>query len=170
MPRSVSRSLPDSQWIQPPDIQSESGADWLADVGSGDSFLRPIRFEAEVEQADADGRTYRLLREEDVSREMTTSEYWMVQQWSGEKWQSQYRFTLEPRRLTDFTERCHYHQTSPESHFTQQRICSLATPTGRISLSDLRLITAIHGQRQERLLASEEEYQKVLAERFGIVV
>ena len=145
-------------------------ADWLADVGFGDSFLRPLRFEADVEQADADGRSYRLLRGEQVSGEMTTSASWIMQQCSGEQWEAQYRFTLQPRQLADFTQRCHYHQTSPESHFTQQRICSLATSTGRITLSDLWLITTVHGKRQQRLLQTEEEYRKVLAEIFGIVV
>jgi N-hydroxyarylamine O-acetyltransferase len=98
------------------------------------------------------------------------SEYWILQQFSDEKWQPQYRFTFQPHQLTDFTERCHYQQTSPESHFTQKRICSLATPTGRITLSDLRLITTMYEKREERLLQSEEEFQEVLAEMFGIVL
>ena len=40
----------------------------------------------------------------------------------------------------DFTPGCEHHQHSPESHFTQKRVCSLATETGRITLSDLCLI------------------------------
>jgi N-hydroxyarylamine O-acetyltransferase len=151
-------------------VHQLDGADWLADVGFGDSFLQPIRFEAEVEQAEADGRKYRLQREVDENQENIQCEYWNLQQFSDEKWESQYRFTHQPRQLTDFTERCHYQQTSPESHFTQKRICSLATPTGRISLSDLRLITTINGNREERLLHSEEEYREVLVEKFGIVL
>ena len=146
------------------------GTDWLADVGFGDSFLWPLRFEAEVEQIDADGRSYRLLRNEQVSGEVRTHASWIMQQWSGEHWEVQYRFTLQPRELADFMDMCHYQQTSPESHFTQHRICSLATSTGRVTLSDRRLITTVHGERQERLLASDEEYRRVLAELFGIVV
>lgn len=136
-------------------VHQLEGADWLADVGFGDSFLRPLRFEAEVEQADAGGRSYRLLREEQVSGEVRTNASWIMQQWSGEQWEAQYRFTLQPRQLADCMGMCHYQQTSPESHFTQHRICSLATATGRVTLSDLRLITTVHGERQERLLASE---------------
>ena len=41
---------------------------------------------------------------------------------------------------------------------------------GRITLSDLRLITTIHGKREERMLRSEEEYREVLAEWFGVVL
>ena len=151
-------------------VHQLEGADWLADVGFWDSFLRPLRFEAELEQLDADGRGYRLLRDEQGSGEVRTNASWIMQQCSGEQWEAQYRFTLQPRELADFTERCHYQQTSPESHFTQHRICSLATPTGRMTLSDLRLITTVHGERQERILQSNGEYQRVLAELFGIVV
>lgn len=43
---------------------------------------------------------------------------------------------LPPRQLADFTPGCEHHQHSPESHFTRQRVCSLATKTGRITLSD----------------------------------
>jgi N-hydroxyarylamine O-acetyltransferase len=65
---------------------------------------------------------------------------------------------------------CRYHQTSPQSHFTQKRICSVATESGRVTLSDMRLIETSNGQRQERTLASPEEYVSVLRERFGIVM
>jgi N-hydroxyarylamine O-acetyltransferase len=151
-------------------VHQVEGADWLADVGFGDSFLWPLRFEAEVEQTDADGRRYLLLRKEQGSGEVRTNASWIMQQCSGEQWEAQYRFTLQPRKLADFTERCHYQQASPESHFTQHRICSLTTPTGRVTPSRLRLITTVHGERQERLLESEDEYRRILAELFGIVL
>jgi N-hydroxyarylamine O-acetyltransferase len=48
------------------------------------------------------------------------------------KWKTEYAFTSSMRELSDFAGMCHYHQTSPESHFTCQRICSLATPEGRL--------------------------------------
>jgi len=35
---------------------------WLADVGFGDSFLEPLRLEAETEQADPSG-TFRLIED-----------------------------------------------------------------------------------------------------------
>lgn len=150
-------------------VHDLDGADWLADVGFGDSFRQPVRFEAEVEHADADGHKYRLRRQDGESEKNPVREYWILQQFGARKWEPQYRFTLQPHRLADFTERCHYQQTSPESHFTQKRICSLATSTGRITLSDLHLITTMREKREQRLLQSEE-YQRVLTEMFGIVL
>jgi N-hydroxyarylamine O-acetyltransferase len=162
-------------------VHQLEGNNWLADVGFGDSFRRPLRFQADVEQEGADGRLYRLHQEcsstdrdslkDTGSDRGEYSYYWIVQQLNDAKqWESQYRFTLRPHILTDFTERCEYQQTDPESHFTQKRICSLALPEGRISLSDLRLITTINGQRIERVVHSEKEYREILAERFGVVV
>lgn len=147
-----------------------SGADWLADAGFGESFRQPLRLEPELAQEEAAGRIYRLHKAYDESEENTNREYLVLQQFSEHKWQSHYRFTLQPHSLTDFTEMCHYHQTSPQSHFTQKRICSLANPTGRITLSDLLLIVTAHEQREERLLKSEEEYQQALAEQFGVTL
>jgi N-hydroxyarylamine O-acetyltransferase len=154
------------------DLDGSDGADWLADVGFGDSFRRPLRMLPGLAQDGADGYDYRL-------REL--SPWLMLERCDAALpastlddldagWEPQYRFTLRPHALSDFVERCDYQQTSPQSHFTQRRICSLALPDGRISLSDLRLITTIQGQREERMLGSEQEYRATLAQRFGVVL
>lgn len=155
-------------------VHQVDGADWLSDVGFGDSYRRPLRFEPHTEQDGGDGHMYRMY-ESDMRAAGDGAggqRYWLVEQRTDAQpaWEPVYRFTLQPHALGDFAARCHYHQTSPESHFTQKRICSLALPDGRISLSGLRLITRLHGVRQERELASEDEYQTVLAERFGVVL
>lgn len=85
-------------------------------------------------------------------------------------WQPQYRFTLQPYEYADYAGMCHYHQTSPESHFTQRTLCSLATPEGRVTLSGMRLITTRGKERHERTLESEEERAALLRELFGVVV
>jgi N-hydroxyarylamine O-acetyltransferase len=84
-------------------------------------------------------------------------------------WKREYSFALRAREPQEFVARCYFHQTSPESHFTQKRLCTLAIPTGRITLSDLKLIVTENGVRQEHLLASEEEWREVLRERFGVI-
>ena len=49
----------------------------------------------------------------------------------------------------------------------QKRVCTRVTPTGRITLNEMRLIVTKHGERHERQL-SEAEWQRALAEHFGI--
>jgi N-hydroxyarylamine O-acetyltransferase len=86
---------------------------WLVDVGFGDSFLEPLRLKAMVEQPQI-GRTYRLKEVEGV---------FGLEVMADDKWKREYSFTLQPRQLSEFAYMCHYHQTSPESHFTSKRIC-----------------------------------------------
>ena len=132
---------------------------WLADVGFGDSFRQPLRLDEPGAQQQ-DGRAYQLARE---------GERWtLLAHEDGTNWSPQYQFSLQPRRLDDYVAMCHYHQTSPASSFTQRRLCSLATPQGRITLSDMRLIFTSDGVKQERLLADQQEYAAALREHFGI--
>jgi N-hydroxyarylamine O-acetyltransferase len=140
-------------------LQVHLAEDWLADVGFGDSFRQPLRMQPSLTQTQEWG-SYRLERDQT---------HWILQTWDA-AWKPAYRFTLQPHILTDFTEMCHYQQTSPASHFTQKRICSIATRTGRITLSDQRLITTTYGERKEQILSNREEYDAALAEHFGIIL
>jgi len=134
---------------------------WLADVGFGESFLEPLRLEAGKDQRDPTG-TYRLLAQGERLR--------MEKSLPDGNWKPQYSFSLQPRRLREFAEMCHYHQTSRDSSFTQNRICSRATRDGRITLSEMKLITTSKGEREERNLSSEEEWNSILREQFGILL
>jgi N-hydroxyarylamine O-acetyltransferase len=134
----------------------------LADVGFGELFRDPLRLAERGEQPQGDA-AYRLPPD---------GPHLLLEERRGTDpaWQAQYRFTLQPYELADYAEMCHYHQTSPASHFTQKRICSLARPDGRISLSGMRLITTQAGERSERTLDSLEEWVHILQESFGITL
>ncbi len=132
---------------------------WLADVGFGESFVEPLQLKNDIEQKDPAG-TFRLIQIADRIH-MQKSE-------SDGSWKPQYSFSLEPRRLEEFAGMCHVHQTSPTSTFTMKRICSRATATGRITLSDRNLIVTKSGKREETTLASEEEWKSVIQEQFGM--
>ncbi len=87
-------------------------------------------------------------------------------------WAAQYRFDLQPHTYPDYDDMCRFHQTSPDSHFTKARICSRATEDGRLTLSDMRYIVTSLSQptRSERTLSSNEEYDRLLQDDFGIVM
>ncbi len=133
---------------------------WLADVGFGDSFLEPLLLDEKEEQVQGK-RAYKIDSDND--------HLVLMRRENDGEWERQYRFSLQSHNYADYAEMCHFHQTSPQSHFTQRRICTRATPAGRITLSDLRLITTVLGsERQERLLTNEQEYSASLQEHFGI--
>lgn len=133
---------------------------WLADVGFGDSFREPLLLDERGEQAQGESR-YKIVADE--------SKLLLKQREKMGEWKSQYQFTLQPYEFADYAEMCRYHQISTQSHFTQKRICSRATENGRVSLSEMRLIiTSENGERDERVLESQEEYAAALREHFGI--
>lgn len=135
---------------------------WIADVGFGDSFLEPLLLDDPNEQVQG-ARAYKFVAEGD-HRILWQRNYDGV-------WSAQYRFSLQPHVYADYAETCHLHQTSPQSHFTKGRICTRATTDGRVTLSELRLITTnSKGERQERTLAGENEYTSALREHFGITM
>ena len=134
---------------------------WLADVGFGESFLEPLRIKPGVEQTDRAGRFRFIERGERLLLEKKKP----VGSWKG-----QYSFTFQSRRLEEFAGMCEYHQRSPESHFTQNEICSRATPEGRITLAGMKLIVTRNGEREERRLKSEDEWRDTLRERFEVVL
>ena len=132
---------------------------WLADVGFGDSFHRPLRLDSQAEQRQ-DGRAYRLAAD---------GSYRLLQRRDDQgTWATLYRFTLQPRDHGEFAAMCLHHQRSPDSPFTRRRVCTRLIPTGRITLSDDRLITTTHGERRERAVTSPEEFAAALREHFGI--
>lgn len=140
-------------------LRVDLNAPWLADVGFGDSFLEPLRLEPVIEQIDPAG-TFRLLQDAERLR-MEKAEL-------DGSWKPQYSFSMQPRKPEEFAAMCHHHQTSPDSSFTRKRVCSRATPEGRITLSELKLIVNLNGVREEKELASEEEWRTTLDEQFGI--
>jgi N-hydroxyarylamine O-acetyltransferase len=130
---------------------------WLADVGFGDGFREPLRLDEPRAQVEM-GRCYRVthdgrwgtMRFDDPS--------------AGPKG---YRFSLVPRHMAEYDAMCRHHQTSPESPFTQRRVCSRATPDGRVTLTDTCLIVSRAGRRDEVPLTGAA-WEQALEEHFGI--
>jgi N-hydroxyarylamine O-acetyltransferase len=133
---------------------------WLADVGFGDSFVSPLLLQSEATELVEGGARFRVA---------ALNGSWEALRRDGESMPvTLYRFTEVARELREFAPMCHFHQTSPESHFTQNRVCSKALPDGRITISGMRLITTKNGLRKETVLNGREELRECLRQRFGI--
>ena len=147
---------------------------WIADVGFGESFIEPLPLLPNAEQfqrnvfycLDSIGARWRVLR---YAPEGGNQHGVPVKSDPNCEWRTLYDFTLTPRQLSDFNAMCRHHQTSPESHFTRQRVCSILTPTGRVTLSGTRLVITENGSRHEMPVASERDYEATLRQHFGIL-
>ncbi len=132
---------------------------WLADVGFGASFGLPLRLDETGDQPDPNG-TYRITPAGDEPGWRDVSE-------NGVR---QYRFSLEPRALADYQPGCTHHQTSPQSHFTRNTVCSRETATGRVTIRGRTLIVTEGEHRRERELASDAELAAAYRKHFGMEI
>jgi N-hydroxyarylamine O-acetyltransferase len=127
---------------------------FLVDVGFGDSFLSPLRFDSSEDQGGF------RLREAEDRRVLEAKD-------AEGAYQPSYSISPIPRQLSDFEGMCDYHQTSPDSHFTRGSVCSLAAAGGRVTLRETRLIVTEGGARSETAL-DEAGALAALATHFGI--
>lgn len=133
---------------------------YLADVGFGDSFIEPMKFKTGEIQED-EGGFFKISEPENNG-------YYILYRSSDRKnFTQQYKFSLTPRELNEYDAMCEYHQTSPESHFMQKIICSKATESGRVSISDLKLITT-SGRTKEQRIITEDEFYSLLKSCFNV--
>lgn len=133
--------------------------EFLVDVGFGDFAAEPLKFVLDVEQVDKNG-TFLIRKFDD--------DYFEVVKKDGENWQSEYIFKDLARDLSEFSEMCNFHQTSPQSHFTRGKLCSIMTEKGRKTLTDKAFIETKNGERIEKVVNSEAEFCEILEREFGI--
>jgi N-hydroxyarylamine O-acetyltransferase len=128
---------------------------WLADVGFGENFTKPLRLVTGIDQPRG-RRVYRLEPDGEA----------LILSHDGEL---DLRFSLTPRTIEQFQPNSDALQ-SRQNSFTRQPSCSMATPDGRITLSGMRAIETRDGVRTERDMESEAERRAFLRDRFGVVV
>ena len=131
---------------------------WFADVGFGESFVNPLRLAQGASSVEV-SKVFGVTNE---------SGLWELFQQDKDGSVALYRFSEAPRQLADFEGMNVYQQTSPESGFTRRRVCSRATPNGRITLAGMRLIVTREGEREERVLQGEAELRQCLREQFSV--
>ena len=131
---------------------------WLVDVGFGAFCERPLLLTSRVEQRDAAG-VFRIVEAPYGDLEVFQD---------GEP---QFRMSLRPRELAEFTAACWYHRTSPDSHFTRKPVCSLPTGDGRTTLSGRTLKRTVTGRPEltcETELPDEAAVLDAYRRYFGI--
>jgi N-hydroxyarylamine O-acetyltransferase len=132
---------------------------FLVDVGFGDFTAEPLKFVFDAEQPDAAG-AFVIKKHAD--------EYFLVAKRDGDAWKSEYIFKDSAHDLTEYAEMCEFHQTSPESHFTHGKVCSMMTSEGRKTLTNKKFIETRGGVKRETEIHSEEEFNSILAREFQI--
>ncbi len=139
-------------------LKVELDEPWLVDVGFGDSFVDPIPFHAGGADQ-VNGHRYLVLPMNDE---------WQLLREDRNGQVPLYAFRDLPHTLSEYRDMCTFHQSSPESHFTRSWICSRATPDGRITIANMRLVATRETGREETQLTSEEELRGCLNGLLGV--
>jgi N-hydroxyarylamine O-acetyltransferase len=129
---------------------------YLADVGFGAFSDEPLDLADRGDQPDTAG-VFRIVDRDDG---------WVDVLQDGAK---TFRYSPTPRVLQDFQPGCTHHQTSPDSHFTKRTVCSLRTPRGRVTVSELTITETEDGIKTIGNVPAGELGQ-VLADRFGVLL
>ena len=140
-------------------IVTLGGEEYLVDVGFGAFTAHPLRFVEDEEQVDANG-LFLLRKREDGYHEVMKRDEGV--------WRSEYMFRDRAHGLSDFAEMCDFQQYAPESHFRKGKLCSIMTGSGRKTLTDKSFIITAKGEKKERLVSSDSDFYRLLAEEFGI--
>jgi N-hydroxyarylamine O-acetyltransferase len=145
---------------------------WLVDVGWGEAYRSPFALRDGAEHVDPSIGSYRLaerngrwelvelIEPDGMARDVH------VRIDPAAQWRVAYSFDLRPYELGDFDSTCRWQQTD-SPFFTRQRFCTVATPKGRRTLMDDRLILREGPSRTERRVA-EDEVLVLLEELFGV--
>jgi len=133
--------------------------DYLADVGFSEFAFGPLKIE--FNQLQHDERGSFLFDKYD-------NDYLRVSKMTDGKPIPEYIFTTQPREPDEFSGMCRYHQTSPLSHFTLNKMISLPLENGRVTLTESNLKITRNGHIENSAISGEEEFREKLDEYFDI--
>ncbi len=132
---------------------------WLADVGFGDLFLQPIVIQSDSIQSDS--RNYfKIIPAEE--------EWLLLMSIDNIHFKKKYIFNLKEQSPENFKLACYDKQHQPDSHFVKNKICTKATPEGRITIFNDKLIITKNGKKSELFISDEKHLLKIIKEEFGI--
>lgn len=133
---------------------------WLADVGFGDLFMKPIVIQANTIQFDA--RNY--FKIEAFNKEKLL----LLMSYDGVHFEKKYVFSLEEQSLDHFKPQCYIKQHDPNSHFVKNKICTKATADGRITILNDKFIITKNKEKTELFIENENHLLQILKSSFGI--
>ncbi|WP_246258626.1 arylamine N-acetyltransferase family protein [Kroppenstedtia pulmonis] len=131
--------------------------DYLVDVGFGDSCRVPLPLSGDKRE-DISG-SYRIRPKHGHPGQ------YKLEKRINKRWLTEYLFRTTPKKLEDFTLMCQHHQISPTSTFLRNWICSIATPEGRISVSD-DFLTITQNGKKNKLRVRDKEHRKILIQKY----
>lgn len=132
--------------------------EFLVDVGYGEFAIEPLKIVLNEPLWDLRGRF--IIEKHSINQ-------LFVAKLDHAKKKIEYVFDLQGHQLSDFEEMCMYHQTSPNSTFTQRKLITLPLNNGRITLTGEKFIHKVGNRTKIESIRDEDEFQQKLELIFG---
>lgn len=136
---------------------------WLADVGFGDLFIEPILIKPEIIQEDK-FKKY-------VIKELNPNEFMLYESLNkNTEFRVIYRFKNKPRKTYQFDDQNNWKQSSKDSYFVKNRICTLPTEKGRITILNDTYKIRTNGDIKQLEIVDEALLKEILRKNFNIEI
>ncbi len=140
-------------------IYVETDKKYLADVGFGDLFIRPLEIRDGIQ---SDGRNlFKVERFNDQNFILSMCSDLI-------NFHKKYIFNLKEVKVGEFHEICSDKQTNPLSYFVKNTVCTKPTDSGRLTLFNNKLIEKSGADKVEKLIENDAEFRAILETLFGI--
>ncbi|AFM05628.1 arylamine N-acetyltransferase [Bernardetia litoralis DSM 6794] len=139
---------------------------FLVDVGYGSLFFEPMKIPLQI------NKNY-IRKDRDMIYQIDKidkKKYILSESKNGKKFRKTYAFDTTPREINEFYEQINHKQISEESYFVKNRICTIPTEEGRMTLLNNKFIKTRGNERQEHTIQSDEEFYKIVQEEFDMNV
>ncbi len=136
---------------------------WLVDVGYGDLFLEPLKIAEGVKQ-ECRFKDYKIAA-------IDSGQYLLSETMKGESdFIKRYSFDIQPRTIDEFYDQNVIKQTSPDSYFVKNMICTIPTEDGRKTIFNDNYKVRTGDQDDNRPIKDKRELSKLLLDEFNIVI
>jgi len=142
-------------------IHVKTERDYIADVGFGDLFLKPLEIK---EGPQNDGRNDFLIEA------VGGDEFALSMSSKGSDFEKKYVFSLKEVPLENFKAPCLDKQTNPDSYFVKNTICTRSTVSGRVTLFNDKIIRKTGDERVETPILSDMDLRVQLMKHFDIEI
>lgn len=139
-----------------------NGKIWLADVGFGDLFTRPLEVNNVDEQFD--GRNYFKIKN------WNKKTFLLSMSKNGVDYKKKYLFKTDKKVIKDFSEQCFFKQYSQSSYFVKNKVITLPIENGSKTIFNSKYIVKNNGTKTEFIIGTKKEEKNILKKEFNILI
>ena len=135
--------------------------EYICDVGFRDNFLYPIKIVPNIIQKNHNN-DYKINK-------LDFNKYELIKINQNHA-QRLYTFITEEKSLNDFSKRCKYYETTPDTYFTKSPFCALDTKKGKLFLTSDKFVISEDNNKKTIEITNKDEFNYYLEKYFDIII